>query len=226
LEREEPAGPTGIWNGNAGRTALTLAFADGPGTYRLWAQEEAGAESNCLEITALAAEPLPALPEDLPQARLETALPAAPVISALALAAGAQPGPPFLPRAGIFGAPAAPQGEPVPIPGVLRPDGHDVIDLVAATPPPEPEPVPNPFRVRRPASAPPREVPLLVSAVLAGAAAGQGCSVINGQLVSVGDAVEGFTLAAITADAIELRNERATLEVPVQNRPVLLRLPH
>lgn len=157
---------------------------------------------------------------------METALPAVPVISALALAAGAQPGPPSLPRAGIPGALAAPREEPAPIPGVLRPDGHDVIDLVAATPPPEPEPVPNPFRARRPPSAPPREVPLLVSAVLAGAEAGQGCSVINGQLVSVGEPVAGFTVTAVTADAIELRNERATLEVPVQDRPVLLRLPH
>jgi hypothetical protein len=225
LERDDTKGPAAIWNGNARHPSLTLAFADGPGAYRLWVQEDGGAESNHLEITALAAEPLPPLPEDLPRATLETALPAAHLMTALELAATAQGGEKGEPRP--IAPPALP---PPPIPprsnlGVLKPDAQGVIDLVAAEPPPEIEPIPNPFRVRAAAVLPAREVPILVSAVMAAAETGQSCGIINGQLVSIGDAVEGFTLAAVAADTIELRSARATLEVPVQDEPVLLRLP-
>jgi hypothetical protein len=225
LEHEAAKGPGAIWNGNAGRGSLILAFVDGPGTYHLWIQSERNGESNHLEITALAAVPLPALRDDLPQASLETALPMAPVMAAFELMAVAQTVSPSFPRsAGSAGVPPRPGSRPS-IPGVLRPDAHGVIDLIAAEPAPEVEPIPNPFRVRPPSNPVPRVVPVLVSAVLAGADPGQGCGVVNGLLVSVGDAVEGFTVAAVTPEAIELQRDDAKLEVPVQSQPVFLRLP-
>jgi hypothetical protein len=178
-----------------------------------------------LDITALAAEPPPQLPDDSPRANLETQLPAARVMAALELAAAAQAGRMESPRPAVPSVPPPPAAPPRPNLGVLKPNAQGVIDLIAAEPPPEIEPIPNPFRDRPAAALSTREVPVLVSAVLAGGEPGQDCGIINGQLVSVGDVVEGFTLAAVAAETIELRNDRATLEVPVQDRPVLLRLP-
>ena len=174
-------------------------------------EADGGESSNRLDITALASEPLFAAPE----VSLETALPAARVLPALELAAAAQRGsPPMQPSA-----PASPGDGPA-----LRPDAEGVIDLAEAQAAPDVDPVPNPFRART-AATPPREIRLQVSAVFAAPDPGQGCGVINGQLVSVGDQVEGLLVAGVTAEAIELRAGSRAIDLPVQDQPLRLRLP-
>jgi len=215
LERAEGTGPAVPWDGNAGRRSLTLSFSEGPGSYRLWVQADGGESSNRLDITALASEPLFATPE----VSLETELPAARVLSALELAAAAQRGP----REARIPAPAsAPPGPGDP--SALRPDAQGLIDLAAAEPAPDDDPIPNPFRAQ-PAAAQIREIRLQVSAVFAAPDPGQGCGVVNGRLVSVGDQVEGLVVAGVTAEAVELRAGDRAVELPLQDQPVRLRLP-
>ena len=141
---------------------------------------------------------------------------------------------PVLPSADLSALAAAaspPAREPLPalppadVARLLAPNADGVIDLAAASQADEADRLPNPFRRRwRPASAA-RDVPVAIGAVLTGDDPGDASVVINGRVCSRGDTLEGLAIAAITAEAIELRAGAYRARIPVRDAPIVLRLP-
>lgn len=104
---------------------------------------------------------------------------------------------------------------------VLSPNAEGVIDLtVVAAPSTAGEPV-NPFAVRIPASGTGREVGLHLGGIIAGPVA---CATINDRLVQVGEAVVGFTVEQIEADAVVLRHGAHRLRIVLSGKPVRVRM--
>ena len=152
-------------------------------------------------------------------------------LSALAAAAHAParellPSPPPSPAAAVS-IPAT--GGTAAATRLLVPNADGVIDVTAASLADEAARLPNPFRVRwRPASAV-REIPLSIGGVLIGEDPARSSAVVNGLVYSPGDRLEGFAedleIAAITAEAIELRAGGYRARLPVQDAPLTLRIP-
>ena len=109
-------------------------------------------------------------------------------------------------------------------PLVIRPDADGVLDVAAAMQARSYDAIPNPFRIRYRPVPPIREVPLVITAVLIPARPEDASVVINGQLYSAGDTIEGLKLSAITADGLELRGDDLVLQVPVQDQAPKLRI--
>ena len=144
--------------------------------------------------------------------------------------AGIEPSPlsaPTMKAADLAALAAQPPAASAPDSAPLRlivPNADGVLDLATAGQVESTDRIPNPFRTKHPPPRPFREVTLTVTAVLVGDKAGNATAMVNGRVYAAGDAIEGLTVAAITADAIELRTDRLRLRVPMQEQPVILRL--
>jgi hypothetical protein len=110
-------------------------------------------------------------------------------------------------------------------PIVIMPGANEVLDAGSVVSAEEPDKLPNPFRVRYRLPVPTREVHLTIDSILIGSRSEQTSAVINGRLYSPGETLEGLPVAAISAEAVDLRSNRLLLRIPVQDQPVTLRLP-
>jgi hypothetical protein len=130
-------------------------------------------------------------------------------------------------RAAVPDLPPAPAPADQP-PGAGRPivpNSDGLIDLAALDAADPPGALPNPFTVRYRPPASIREVSLAIDAVLIAGKAADACVIVNGEIYSPGDALEGLTVSSIAPDAIELRADGVLLRIPVGDKPVRLRLP-
>ena len=121
---------------------------------------------------------------------------------------------------------AAALAEPVPRPPppvIVMPNADGILDLTGIGKPAGPDDTPNPFRPRSSPPTPAREARLSVRSVLVGG--GIPAALLNGDVVGIGETWEGMAVAAITDDAVELSQGPFLLRVPVQEEPVLIRLP-
>lgn len=221
LEWNDASGGAQSWEGNENRPALNLSFPAQSGPHRLWVITSAG-NSNAL---AIGVTPSARGPEIKPAA-LAKPLIDVPSISVSALT------PPLSPRPSV---PDLPEAQPViasprvessaSATAIITADVRDVIDLVAGISRDETATAPNPFRVRYQPKLQTREIALNLGLVHAGQDPRQSSVVINGELYGIGDAIETLTVAAISPYWIELRTAQFTARIPVQDRPVVLRLP-
>ncbi len=159
-------------------------------------------------------------PEGLRAAAMLSRLPDPPILPVFEIAALAQPTPRS--RAPI---PALPPSILAEAPIVIMPGADGVLDASSVVSVEEPDKIPNPFRVRYHPAPPLREVRLTIDSVLIGSRSEQTAAIINGRLYSPGETLEGLPIAAISADAVDLRENRLLLRMPVQDQPVTLRLP-
>jgi hypothetical protein len=109
-------------------------------------------------------------------------------------------------------------------PQAILPDADGVLDVVAAQRARTFDAIPNPFRDRSRPPPPIREVTLAIHSVLLPARPEDACVVLNGQLYSAGDKVEGLELIQIKAESLEFRGDGVVLRVPVEDKPTKLRL--
>lgn len=220
LEWKGARGEAESWEGNENEPALNLAFAGDPGPYSLELVAANSTRSNRIEIEAM--EPgTPGLSAKTPS------------VSAVSL-----PSIPTLSAAELLGSPSALSREPVPVlprspaasqvpadgPAVVSPNADGILDLTAASVPQDPDPLPNPFRVRYRPRMQVREVSLQIGLILVGSRPEDASAVINGKLYSRGDRFEGLLISSITPDTIEFRQDKLLLRVPIEDRPVTLRL--
>ena len=148
-----------------------------------------------------------------------------PVIRAADLAVLGEQGTQSPPRAPV---PSIPPPDPAAAPAAaapLAPNQDGVIDLVAAAAQPDADSQPNPFRVRHRPKPAVREVPLAVQAALRASGARGASAVINGETCCAGDRVDDLVVEAIGAGSVTLRRGPILIEVPVQEQPVLVRMP-
>ena len=108
---------------------------------------------------------------------------------------------------------------------IVTADDRDVIDLVAVTSRDESTTAPNPFRVRYQPKLQTREIALNVGLVHVGQNPSHSSVTINGEFYGIGDAIETFTISAISPEWIELRTPQLVARLPVQDRPIVLRFP-
>lgn len=180
-------------------------------------------------IAAAAPVPGPVEPADRSQAVLLSPLPAAAAMTQsqiTTLEGSAEP--PAAPDSDPA-LPGDPPGGAAPQPGppadALLPNADGLIDLCNLEEGAEDGDLPNPFRLRYEPPGVPREVRVEIESVLLGKADGDASAVINGRLYSRGDALEGLPIAAISAQGVELRRGDALLRLPLQDKPLVLRLP-
>jgi hypothetical protein len=57
-----------------------------------------------------------------------------------------------------------------------------------------------------------------------GAAPHNASAVINDQPYQIGDLFEGLIVSSISAESVELRDSRSIVRLPIQDRPLTLRL--
>jgi len=157
---------------------------------------------------------------------LDTPLPNPRPISSEELSSRGEGGPakrrlavPDLPRA------PTPETQAAGADRIVVPNSDGVIDLAALDAADPPGTLPNPFVVRYRPPTTAREVTLTIGGVLISAGARDACAIVNGDIYSPGDSLDGFTVASIAADAIELRADGVQLHIPVSDAPVRLRLP-
>lgn len=149
-----------------------------------------------------------------------------------ALAAQNAPAPPVAPLPEVKVPAAPPPAQPaapapvvaLPVPVAapqtwLTPNADGVIDLAVAEAPPG-EPV-NPFAVRRTAPESVREVSLRVGGTVAGT---RPCALINDRIVQAGESIESLTLDRVESGAAFLRAGSRLLRLPVDAKPVRVRL--
>jgi hypothetical protein len=106
---------------------------------------------------------------------------------------------------------------------VANADG--VLDAAAAVPPAPADPLPNPFKDRTRVPRSVRELAIKIGAVLVRGSGAANAAVIDGKVCSPGDDCDGFTLAAVSAEYVELDRNGLRLQVPVRDGPVKVRLP-
>lgn len=207
------------WEGDDNEVALNLVFADDPGPHSLRLVSAGGADSNRLDIDALA----PGTPGFSARTPSVAAIPppTLPVLSSAELfpnAAVSREQVPPLPSSHV----------PLPSqegdPAVISPSPDGMLDLTAASVPQDPDPIPNPFKVRYRAQMQVREVTLQIGLILVGDRPEDAAAVLNGKLYSPGDLFEGLPVVSITPEAIEFRKDKILLRVPVEDRPVTIRL--
>jgi hypothetical protein len=155
-----------------------------------------------------------------PGATLVSSLPDPPVITVPEILALAQ-----LP------APLARDPVPVPPPApsaadlvVVAPDADGVLDEARVASVGDSDGIPNPFRVRARPPLPIVEVRLSIESIVIGGRPDRNAAVINGALYSPGETLDGMRVAAISAEAVELRHNQLLFRVPAQDGPVTLRL--
>jgi hypothetical protein len=68
-------------------------------------------------------------------------------------------------------------------------------------------------------------VPFALTAILNPAGSPVGSCIINSQISSVGDLMEGLMIAAIDVDGVVLQGPHFRVRVPLQEQPVTIRLP-
>ena len=107
---------------------------------------------------------------------------------------------------------------------LILPNRQGVLDAAAIAQAEIPEALPNPFRIRWHPPQTVRDWQLILSGVLVGATPDKTSVCLNGGLYGLGDQYEGWTIATISADRIELRKDHLRLQVPVQDTPVTIRL--
>jgi len=237
LEWKASGGSPQSWEGDANQPILNLVFPDDPGPHRLWVLAGDGTISNQLDIEALPLNPRE--PFEKPLVVSVPPLPAAPTMERSRLTGDPGSLPfrapvPALPvpvtgplRSTALPSPANDPAEPGTtgsLPIVILPNEDGILDVAAAGEPVDRDAIPNPFRVRYRPRLQVREVPVTIGLVLVGSNPAGGTAVINGRLYSPGDLLEGMTIAAITADTIELTQGNLLLRLPVQDKPVSLRL--
>lgn len=221
LEWNDASGSAQSWEGNENRPALNLSFPAHSGPHRLWAITRAG-NSNALAIVVA---PSTREPETTATALTKPLLDV-PSIAVIALTPPPSPRPsvPFLPEPRpVITSPRV--ESPIAANTIITADDRDVIDLVAGISRDETATSPNPFRVRYQPKLQTREITLNVGLVHVGQDPRQSSVVINGELYGIGDAIETLTVATISPEWIELRTAQFTARIPVQDRPVVLRLP-
>lgn len=125
----------------------------------------------------------------------------------------------------LAGAAAAARAESTPSDAaVLQPDAAGMIDLAARAAAASVDRTANPFRLRWIDPATERTVQIRISGVACVGGAPEGaCCVINGQTLGIGDAFDGFKVAAIDPSAVDLFHDGWVLRVPTA-RPVSVRL--
>lgn len=117
----------------------------------------------------------------------------------------------------------SPPGPP-PIPVAPNADGLvDLTGIGAGAPAPD-DGLPNPFRVRYHPPVPAREFPLEVASVLLGDPGSEASAIVNGDVVSPGDSVDGLRLEAISAAGLEFEDRGRKLLLPLPDRPLTLRI--
>jgi hypothetical protein len=154
-----------------------------------------------------------------PTATLLSRLPEAPIVKAADIQPKHEP-PPARPPVPALPRPAEPEQLVV-----ITPDPDGVLDESALPVLEEPDAIPNPFRVRYHPPLPMRDVRVGIDSILIGAGSGQDCAVINGKLYSAGDVLCGLRISSISDEAVDLRHGELLLRLPVQDKPVTLRLP-
>jgi hypothetical protein len=107
---------------------------------------------------------------------------------------------------------------------VVVPNADGVLDLAGAMQAQAFDATPNPFRDRYHPLTAIQERPIAITAVLIGRPPTAPSAVVNGELCSAGDQVEGLTITAITADTLELRLGDILLRVPVTAAATRVRL--
>lgn len=221
LEWNDPSGGAQSWEGNESHPALNLSFAAHSSPHRLWVITSAG-NSNALaiEVTPSAREP-----ETKPAALAKTLLDVPSIaVNALTPPPSPRPSVPFLPEPQpVISSPRVESSSAAN--AIITTDDRDVIDLVAGISRDETTTAPNPFRVRYQPKLQTREIALNVGLVHVGQAPPLSSVIINGELYGIGDAIETLTVASISPEWIELRTSQLTARIPVQDRPVVLRLP-
>jgi hypothetical protein len=111
------------------------------------------------------------------------------------------------------------------MPHVVVANADGILDAAAAVPPAPPDLLPNPFKDRSRVARSARELAIKIGAVLVNGTGAANAAVINGKVCSPGDDCEGFAVASISAEFVELDRDGLRLQVPVRDRPVQLRLP-
>jgi hypothetical protein len=119
---------------------------------------------------------------------------------------------------------AAPANSAETAPAVVLPNADGVLDLAGAIQAQAFDAIPNPFRNRYHPALQIQELPLAITVVLVGPPPAVPSARINGELYCLGDKFEGLTIAAITADTLELRQDDIRVCVPVQDLTPKLRL--
>jgi hypothetical protein len=122
----------------------------------------------------------------------------------------------------IAAALADPAPRPPP-PVIVMPNADGILDLTGIGEPAGPDDTPNPFRLRSSPPAPAREARLSVRSILVGG--GVPAALLNGEVLGIGETWDGMVVAAITEDTVELRQGPFLLRIPVQEEPVVIRLP-
>jgi hypothetical protein len=108
---------------------------------------------------------------------------------------------------------------------VIAPDADGVLDESAVDAVEDNETPTNPFRVRYHPPLPMRDLRLGINSILIGTDRDTNAAVINGKLYSAGDDFFGLRVSTISDEFIDLRHGNLLLRIPVQDKPVTLRLP-
>jgi len=111
-----------------------------------------------------------------------------------------------------------------PPPVIVLPNADGILDVAGISQNEPGEAITNPFQVRYHPRIQVREMTLAVSSVLVGPDAASASAILNGELYSPGDAWEGLSVTTITGGMIELRLGKFILQVPVEDRPLRVRL--
>lgn len=113
--------------------------------------------------------------------------------------------------------PLAPSLPEIP---AIAPNADGVIDLSVVARDPSEEA--NPFAVRAAEQETSREIALAVGGLIHGAAP---CALINGRSVEPGEIIESLTVVRLEPDAVLFQHAGRYLRVPVNDKPVRVRLP-
>jgi hypothetical protein len=107
----------------------------------------------------------------------------------------------------------------------IRPDSDGVLDESAVATVEDPDGATNPFRIRYRPPLPMQDLRLGIDSILIGAGGGRNTAVINGRPYSAGDELYGLRLSAVSEETVDLRHGNLLLRLPVQDKPITLRLP-
>lgn len=226
LEWQGSDGRPHVWEGNENNPSLNLTFVTHSGPHRLWI---AAAEGNSEPFAIDAAPSVKEQPTEATIGATPISPLDIPIVAASQLAFANVTSPTT--RAPIPALPAPPADTPPPRANPQKPEPvtitantSGILDLTAIGAHQEADAIPNPFRVRYQPKIQVREVTLNIGLVHVGRESRDSSVIINGELYGPGDALETLTVAAISNDFIELRGAQLIARIPVEDRPVLLRL--
>lgn len=127
-----------------------------------------------------------------------------------------------MPRAPV---PKLPRPAPAEELVVITPDADGILDETRTAPAGNSDAIANPFRERYRPPLQMREVRVTIESIVIGRLPGENAAIISGRLYSPGDTLGGLRVAAVSAEAVDLRDNLLLLRLPVQDGPVTLRLP-